>query len=265
LSFAVPAIACIEGLAIGSGLGREGSLCWNLEVSIAAATLGFAASGYAVYKREAPALWMPLGYFSVMEALQAYGYGVVNGCHLPANQLVTYFSYLHIVFQPFFINMLSLHFIPATVAGMIRPWSYAVCFAASIAMLTQLYPFEWAGSCVPGTALCSQRLCTVSGTWHIAWGLPINGLLHFWGPFPAYVLAGFIVPVLYGSWRITLFHLVTGPLFALVLTGNMNEWPAVWCLLSVGLLLLIVAPPIRRTLYVHRWPWPRSWQRLGVA
>ena len=59
---------------------------------------------------------MPLGYVSVIEALQAYAYVVVNDCELPANQLVTYFSYLHIVFQPFFINALSLHFIPAPVA-----------------------------------------------------------------------------------------------------------------------------------------------------
>ena len=29
-----------------------------------------------------------------MEALQAYAYVVVNDCELPANQLVTYFSYL---------------------------------------------------------------------------------------------------------------------------------------------------------------------------
>jgi hypothetical protein len=236
-------------------------MCWNFEASTTVAALGFAATGYAAYKREAPALWMPLGYFSVMEALQAYAYVVVNDCELPANQLVTYFSYLHIVFQPFFINALSLHFIPAPVARKIEPWSYAVCFMSCIAMLTQLYPFSWAGQCSPAAALCGPRLCTMSGNWHIAWELPTNGLLNTWpGAFPTYVLAAFVLPLLYGSWRITLFHLVTGPLFAYLLTGNLNEWPAVWCLLSVGLLLLIVAPPIRRKLYVDKWFWPEKWR-----
>ena len=64
-----------------------------------------------------------------------------------------HFSYLHIVFQPFFINALSLHFIPAPVARKIAPWSYAACLMSCIAMLTQLYPFSWAGQCSPGSSL----------------------------------------------------------------------------------------------------------------
>lgn len=237
-------------------------MCWSMEASATVAALGFAATGFAAYRQEAPALWIPIGYFSIMEALQAYGYVIVNNCELPANQLVTYFSYLHIVFQPFFINMLSLHFIPAPVARRIEPWAYGICFISCIAMLTQLYPFTWAGQCAPGAALCGPQLCTVSGNWHIAWQLPTNGLLNEWrGAFPTYIGASFLLPIMYGSWRITLFHFLTGPLFAYFLTGNMNEWPAVWCLLSVGLLLLIAAPPIRRMLHVNTWFWPQEWRR----
>jgi hypothetical protein len=240
-------------------------MCWNIEASTTVAVLGFAATGYAAYKKEAPALWVTLGYFSIMEGLQVIGYKVVDNCALPENQLITYFSYLHIVFQPFFVNLISLHFIPSDVARRIAPWCYAICFASSIAMLTQLYPFTWAGHCVADAALCSPKLCTVSGEWHIAWGLPTNGILNsWWGTFPTYIFAAFVLPLAYGSWRVTLFHLITGPGFALALTRNMNEWPAVWCLLSVGLLLLVVAPPIRRRLFVEAWPWPRAW-RAPVA
>jgi hypothetical protein len=237
-------------------------MCWNVEASTTVAALGFAATGYAAYRKEAPALWAPLGYFSIMEALQAYAYLVLNDCTAPVNQLVTYFSYLHIVFQPFFVNAISLYFIPAPVAQRIAPWAYALCFASCIFMLTQVYPFNWAGHCIPGDVLCGPQLCSVSGTWHLGWQVPVNGLTNpFWASFPTYFLTVFILPVLYGSWRITAFHVVTGPLFAYFLTGNMNEWPAVWCLLSVGLLLLIVAPPIRRVLQVKRWVWPESWRR----
>ena len=237
-------------------------MCWNVEASTTVAALGFAATGYAADRKEAPALWAPLGYFSIMEALQAYAYFVLNDCTAPANQLVTYFSYLHIVFQPFFVNAISLYFIPWPVAQRIVPWVYALCFASCIFMLTQVYPFNWAGHCIPGDVLCGPQLCSVSGTWHLGWQVPVNGLTNpFWASFPTYFLTVFILPILYGSWRITAFHVVTGPLFAYFLTGNMNEWPAVWCLLSVGLLLLIVAPPIRRVLQVKRWVWPESWRR----
>lgn len=236
-------------------------MCWSFEASATLATLGFAATGYAAAKREPPALWVPLGYFSIMEGLQTYAYLVLNDCAQPGNQLVTYLSYLHICFQPFFINALSLHFIPQPVARRIAPWAYALCFASSLVMLTQLYPFSWAGQCLAGTALCGQRLCSVAGNWHIAWEIPSNDLLrNWWGVFPTYIVTAFTLPALYGSWRITLFHLVTGPIFAYALTGNMNEWPAVWCLLSVGLILLIVFPPIRRQLRVESWLWPRAWR-----
>jgi hypothetical protein len=237
-------------------------MCWNVEASATIAGLGFAATGYAAYRREAAALWAPLGYFSVMEALQACTYLVLNDCESPANQLMTYFAYLHIVFQPFFVNALSLYFIPKPVAQRIAPWIYALCFVSCICMLTQIYPFSWSGHCMSGHALCGPRLCSVSGNWHIAWEMPLNGLGNaLWGTFPTYLFTVFALPVLYGSWRMTAFHFTTGPLFAYFLTGNMNEWPAVWCLLSVGLLLLIVAPPIRRVLHVGTWVWPDNWRR----
>ena len=102
---------------------RGKRMCWNVEASTTVAALEFVATGYAAYRKEAPALWAPLGYFSIMEALQAYAYLVLNDCTAPVNQLVTYFSYLHIVFQPFFVNAISLYFIPAPVAQKSRPGS----------------------------------------------------------------------------------------------------------------------------------------------
>jgi hypothetical protein len=51
---------------------------------------------------------MALGYFSSMEVLQAFTYSVIDQCALPSNQIATLLGYLHIAFQPFFINMLSM-------------------------------------------------------------------------------------------------------------------------------------------------------------
>jgi hypothetical protein len=77
-------------------------------------------------------------------------------------------------------------------------------------------------------------------------------------PHIPYVLAGFVVPVLYGSWRFTIYHILMGPFLAKLLTDNPNEWPAVWCLLSIGLLLIVVKTPIRKWLYVRRWWWGKA-------
>jgi hypothetical protein len=120
-------------------------------------------------------------------------------------------------------------------------------------MLVQLYPFAWAGSCAPGSNLCAERLCTVSGDWHLAWDVPYNGLFNgvdaWFGTrfgFPVYMLAVFVLPVIYGAWRFALFHLLAGPVLAGQLTSNPNEVPAIWCLSAIAITAAAFWPPLRR-------------------
>jgi hypothetical protein len=68
-----------------------------------------------------------------------------------------------------------------------------------------------------------------------------------------YTFTAFITPILYGSWRMTAFHAIVGPGLALLLTDNYNEWPAVWCLFSIALLLMVMKTPLRKLLYVKKW------------
>ncbi|MDX2094896.1 MAG: DUF5765 domain-containing protein [Alphaproteobacteria bacterium] len=250
-------------------------MCWSGEASAVLACAGFATAGYAAYQREPAPLWLALFYFSMMEALQAFTYSVIDECALPSNQIATLLGYLHITFQPFFINMLSLYFVPAAVRKKIAVWVYGACFISAIVMIIQLFPFEWAGQCDPLRPLCAERLCSVSGSWHIAWEVPANGLGNYlvrlsepltgsgfpsYG-YPTYVLTWLVLPLLYGSWRVTLFHYVMGPFLARMTTDNLNEWPAVWCLLSIGILMIVVKTPLRERLHVRRWFWwPKAWR-----
>lgn len=128
-------------------------MCWSGEASAALAVVGLGTTAYAAYKKEPAPLWIALGYFSSMEVLQAFTYSVIDRCALPSNQIATLLGYLHIVFQPFFINMLSMYFIPNSVREKIQWPVYAVCFVSAVIMLLQLYPFEWAGSCPLGRGL----------------------------------------------------------------------------------------------------------------
>jgi hypothetical protein len=245
-------------------------MCWSGEASAVLATVGFCSTAYAAYKKEPALLWGPLLYFSLMEFLQAFTYSVINQCALPSNQIATLLGYLHIAFQPFFANAAALYFINQAVRKKIEGWVYCVCFASTILTLIQLYPFDWAGVCDPTRPLCGPHLCSVSGNWHIAWQVPTNGLGNFWtrtgivglrNGFLPYIVAVFFMPMLYGSWRFTLYHILMGPALAGILTTNHNERPAVWCLLSIGLLLLVVKTPIRQILFVHEWKlWPKRYR-----
>jgi hypothetical protein len=241
-------------------------MCWSAEASTILAVAGLGVTAHAAYKREPNVLWLALGYFSLMELLQAFTYTVIDDCGNPTNQIATLLGYLHITFQVFFINALSMYFIPTEVRLKIQKYVYFVCFIATISMLLQLYPFEWAGSCAAGRPLCGEQLCSVSGNWHIAWEVPTNGIGNsllnsnnlliqtiFHTGFVGYIVAGFILPLLYGSWKFTIYHLMLGPILASLTTNNVNEIPAIWCLLSIGILLIVIKTPLRDLMHVKHW------------
>ena len=243
-------------------------MCWSGEASAVLATIGISTTAYAAIKGEPRPLWISLGYFSLMEALQAFTYTVIDMCHLPANQVATLLGYLHIAFQPFFINAMSLYFIRQDIARKIAPAVYICCFITSIVMIIDLYPLQSVGQCTIGRPLCGTQLCSVHGEWHIAWELPLNAwheaMTIDLPPFIRslylpYMLTAFALPILYGSWRLTIYQMTAGPILAKFLTHNPNEWPAIWCLLSIGILILVVKTPMRKHLYVRKWfLWPKE-------
>ena len=230
--------------------------------------IGAVATGVVAARGQPRAIWLALGYFTVMEALQATGYAVVDKCGTPSNQAITLLSYLHIVFQPFFINAFAMELVPGPVKARLQRGVYLCCAASSAVMLAQLYPFEWAGNCLLGDPLCGAELCLASGEWHIAWSIPYNGLLlpledaiGIHSGFPTYFLATFLLPLAYGSWRFVIFHAVAGPILASALTTNPNETPAVWCLFSIGIVLIGLSPLIRQKFETTAWwAWPKPWQ-----
>jgi hypothetical protein len=226
-------------------------MCWSPGVTVAMVAAGAVATGVTLARREPVAIPLTLGYFTLMEGIQVAGYSVIDRCGTPANELATYLAMLHIVFQPVVINAFIMALVPTSART--RAAVFVLAGLASLVMLLQLYPFGWAGVCEPGSNLCAARLCTVSGDWHLAWDVPYNGLLNGidgrfglgWG-FPSYMLAVFLLPVLYGAWRFALFHLLVGPVLAGQLTQNPNEVPAIWCLTAVAMIAVALSPPLRR-------------------
>jgi hypothetical protein len=223
-------------------------MCWSAGASIAMTAAGGAAMVVSAARCDPKAIWLTLGYFTVMEALQAAGYAVVDQCGSKANQGITLLSYLHIAGQPIAINAFAMAIAPRVVAPALRRTVYVLAALATATLLLRLVPLEAVGTCQPGDVLCGARLCLVSGKWHIGWEVPLNDLPRSLGvtaQFPAYLLAVFVLPLAYGSWRFVLFHALAGPILADVLTDNPLEMPAIWCLFSIGIILIALIPRIR--------------------
>lgn len=239
-------------------------MCWSETATYAMVGLGTAATVVAVRRGEPTAIWVTLGFFTGMEGLQAAGYAVVDQCGSGLNQSVTLLSYLHIAFQPIVINAFAMALVPGGVSQPMRRRVYGLASLATLLLLVRLMPLDWAGRCVPGETLCGPALCTISGDWHIGWEVPLNNLwsivpvIDVSGWFPAYMLAVFVLPLFYGAWRFALFHLLVGPVLAYTLTSNPNEYPAIWCLFSIGIILIALSPVIRRQVA------PRAHERAGA-
>ena len=228
-------------------------MCFSLAASTGMVALGGVATVTTLRRGSPPAIPLTLAYFTVMEALQVAGYLTIDQCADPVNQTVTWLSILHIVFQPLFLNAFMLELVPADVRARWRWPAMLLAGCASTFILLQLAPLPWAGSCLPGASLCGAPLCTMTGTWHLAWDVPYNGLstqmVALWGnigSFPAYPLAVFVLPLLYGAWRFAIFHALMGPIAASMLTDDPNEVPAIWCLFSIGILLAALSPQVWR-------------------
>ena len=77
-----------------------------------------------------------------------------------------------------------------------------------------------------------------------------------------YLVAAFLLPIVYGSWKWSAYHFFVGPFIAGLSTSDVNERPAVWCLLSTCIIALLVNTRVRRLVYVTRWP---LWSALVPA
>jgi hypothetical protein len=227
-----------------------------------------AAMAFVTARRGEPvAIPAAFGYFTLMEALQGAGYRVLDACGTPANEVVTFLSILHIVFQPFFINAFAMELVGRRPGPALRAAVFTACGVASVTMLLRLYPFAWAGACEPGSVICGSVLCTTAGDWHIAWSAPLNDLFTWQIPvtdtpmgWTSYLVTVFGLPLLYGAWRFVLFHAAAGPILATLLTTNPNEMPAIWCLFSIALVAAGLSPWIRARLSA-----PGGWGRRAMA
>lgn len=237
-------------------------MCWSGPASLSVATVGVSGSLWARAKGAPKNRWVTLLYFTGMELLQAITYIVIDKCHLQSNIWLTRLSFIHIAFQPFFVNLFGMSFLPVKRQQAVRPYMLVTCTVAAMIMLYKFYVPDPSMACPSWEYLCGTDTCSYHGEWHIAWRLTLNS---FDSWHMAYWIPAFLLPMLYGSWRWVMYHFFVGPFSAYFMTDDRNEMPAIWCLTSIGFLITTHIPflehwlktPLRK----HKdsvWIWPIS-------
>lgn len=235
-------------------------MCWSGTASAGMASLGFGGALFARWRGEGWMRWVTLMYFSSMELLQAFTYSVIGICVITGtpegkwNEILTILSYLHISFQPIFTNFFGLSFSKkGTELKIWLKWTTIAMVLVSLLMVSRMFFHNLFGVCnYVKTPLCGLDTCSYKGEWHIAWRLALNGFDE-WTIFGhkavwlVYNIPVFILPLFYGGWRWSLYHFTFGIFLARQLTGNKDEFSAIWCLSSIAFLMAVHIPVI------HRW------------
>ncbi len=226
-------------------------MCWNGYASAGMAAAGFVGAAWSRRKGHEPLRWLPLVYFSLMESLQAVTYAVIGDCGGQANTLLTRLSYFHIAFQPFFINLFGLSWLPRAERNSwkVRWIIWPACVISALLFVVRFALPAWPQACDPAIQpLCGTDTCSYHGEWHIAWRLALSGLD---SRYVGYFAVAFGGPLLYRSWRWSLYHFLCGPALMMVLTSDKNERPAIWCLLSIAFLIATHVGPVERWMTVR--------------
>lgn len=269
-------------------------MCWGGETSAVMATAGFVGAAFEYRKAIKTDLItgtsevetdgylsrhrlrsFTLFYFSLMELLQTWNYAYLDDPG-PMSALGAFLGFIHISFQPIPTIWFILSFLPKS---RLKYWFIKGTIFASIACVMFLLkgiinpslPGCFAVDCTPAVSIfqsllgngvigCSTEMAFNSyrGEWHIAWQWAINSC--GWITASGYAFVAFILPVFIGAYRIMIYMFVLGPFLAFFLTGNPDEWPAIWCLLSIGFLTITKIPIITKFMTVKHESWKDTFQ-----
>lgn len=276
-------------------------MCWSGEASAVMATVGFVGAAFEYQKaiKKDPLTGtsevegdgylskhrlraITLFYFSLMELLQAWNYIYLNEPG-PMNALGAFLGFIHIAFQPIPTIWFIFSFLPKSRRKYWLPKGTLLASFSSVLLLFKgimnpSLPGCFAIQCTPeaglvqallgdGTLGCSPGMLFRSyrGEWHIAWQWALNSCGYILGG--GYPFVAFCLPILVGCYRITIYLFVLGPLLAFFLTGNPDEWAAIWCLLSIGFLTIAKIPMIEKFMTVKHESWKDTfiWLRRNTA
>ena len=274
-------------------------MCWSGEASAAITFVGFTVAAFEYRKAivKDPVTHQSqidtegylsanrlraigLIYFSLMELLQAWNYLYI---YEPGtmNALGSALGFIHISFQPIPTLLICYSFLPLERRRYWIKIGIPLALIASVLFLMKLVtnkslPGCFAVPCTLGTSIldisrdtlnggtsvigCSAdgSFLSYRGEWHIAWQWPMNSCSRILGTW--YFVIAFFLPFLAGCYRIMLYLLVMGPVLALALTGNPDEWAAVWCLLSIAYLCCIKIPVLTKFLTVKHESWAETFK-----
>lgn len=215
-------------------------MCFNQPVSIAFAVCLWT---FALVWRGDRNVRLCVVYFALMETLQAAQYSVIDQCSNPWNQFLTFLGFVHLAFQPLFVNLYMSAFMNRKQRAYL-PLITTLCAFAGVLLLNRMWITKGDYICQYNLEpLCGEKMCTFRGDVHLAWQAPAEHSAsdYFTFSWSLHFFTFFLPTFALGMWPFTLFLLFSGPVAGRMLTKMQDEIPAIWCLFSIVQVVMPVA------------------------
>ncbi len=214
-------------------------MCLNASVTWATAGLGIATFLFVKAKGKPACYYMAPLYFSLMEIIQGFMYIELTHQSPLFLRILVYLAYLHVCFQPLVFNYWLGIFIRKE-QQQIYYFILKLCFVGGLLLFSRVFITDLTPLCSDIEALCNITQKIYYGHHHIAWSLPLQTAgLHYFTPSIALHMFLFFIPgILLGLYRLMLLMFVMGPLVSYLITPDVSEQPAIWCVIGLWLLLM---------------------------
>jgi hypothetical protein len=223
-------------------------MCFTYEISVCLSLYGCAISYYLYFHNSM--LFYSIGYFTLMEILQTAQYWVVADdinspqCNYFWNKLLTTIGFVHICYQPYFINLLYEIKYGNSITIPYYTIVKRLCLVGGTMLLSRHFnrlAFDESYSNYLDTEwLNGDKLCTYKSQVHFAWSIPLADVSYYVPSINMHFFLFFIpLTVMYENkrWAYTsAIVFITGPVFASYMTSNLQEQASIWCLVSIIIL-----------------------------
>jgi len=214
-------------------------MCFSENVSLAIGITGILFSAYLHFIKKNDYAAIGVGYFSIMEIIQFLQYRVIDQCTNDYNKFLTNLGYIHICFQPLFINIWLFAFTKNPNFLFLY-----MAFFAGLLLATRILFVKDYELCDEKEPLCGKRTCSYSGKRHIAWNLRMRTPGKYWFT-PSFGLHFFVwtIPALLSfQWKPILAMFLAWPYLPFIMNGGIwseiHEQPAIWCYTEIAQLIL---------------------------
>lgn len=216
-------------------------MCFGKTWSAISLTIMLISTAVCIYYKGSYLILAMLIFLASKELIQLllYSTGLAK-CKTKWNKWLTSLSWVHICFQPFFVNLFFSAFSPNAVLYKI-PIILSFIYALFNLPVLREIGGKSKHRCQPdyNSNMCRAQTCSINGKYHLGYGFDLKSADN--GGFTpsgfTYNLLSFAPAYIIGDWFLATLHLIVAAL-SYKFINNVGEASAVWCLNSfwIGLI-----------------------------